>query len=145
MYGESQNGCFKKTKQGKFSEKRTCAYQGVRNLCFSEKLACFVFLKHPFWDSPFCLITHDMWEILQIESPDAAQNLKIQTGKCVHRKKILDSIFIFYFAWAVHLGWWTAQKGDFMYVALPRKLLAYSIRHWLELMRSVRQCCTLAI
>ena len=24
---------------------------------FSENLACFVFLKHPFWDSPFCLIT----------------------------------------------------------------------------------------
>ena len=35
----------------------TCAYQGVRNVCFSENLACFVFLKHPFWDSPFCLIT----------------------------------------------------------------------------------------
>ena len=27
---------------------------------FSENLACFVFLKHPFWDSPFYLITDDM-------------------------------------------------------------------------------------
>ena len=27
---------------------RTCAYQGVRNVCFSENLACFVFLKHSF-------------------------------------------------------------------------------------------------
>ena len=27
---------------------RTCAYQGVRNVCFSEILACFAFLKHPF-------------------------------------------------------------------------------------------------
>ena len=27
------------------------------NVCFSENLTCFVFLKHPFWDSPFCLIT----------------------------------------------------------------------------------------
>ena len=35
---------------------RTCAYQGVRNVSFSENLACFVFLKHPFWNSPFCLI-----------------------------------------------------------------------------------------
>ena len=35
---------------------RTCAYQGVRNVCFLENLACFVFLKHPFWDPPFCLI-----------------------------------------------------------------------------------------
>ena len=34
-----------------------CAYQGVRNVRLSEGLACFVFLKHPFWDSPFCLIT----------------------------------------------------------------------------------------
>ena len=44
---ESQNGCFKKTKHVEFSEKRTfltpryadvrtCAYQGVRNVCFSE-------------------------------------------------------------------------------------------------------------
>ena len=27
---------------------RTCAYQGVGNVCFSEILACFAFLKHPF-------------------------------------------------------------------------------------------------
>ena len=33
--------------------------KGVRNVHFSENLACFVFLKHPFWDSPFCLITVD--------------------------------------------------------------------------------------
>ena len=36
---------------------RTCAYQGVRNVPFSENLTCFVFLKHPFWGSPSCLIT----------------------------------------------------------------------------------------
>ena len=36
---------------------RTCAYQGVKNVRFWENLACFVFLEHPFWDSPFCLIT----------------------------------------------------------------------------------------
>ena len=40
----------------------TCAYQGVRNVCFSENLVCFVFLKHPFWDSPFCLITNELWK-----------------------------------------------------------------------------------
>ena len=33
---------------------RTCAYQGVRNVRFSENFACFYFLKHSFWDSPFC-------------------------------------------------------------------------------------------
>ena len=36
---------------------RRCAYHGVRNVCFSKNLACFVFLEHPFWNSPFCLIT----------------------------------------------------------------------------------------
>ena len=40
----------------------TCAYQGVRNLRFLENLACFVFLKHPFWDLSFCLITHELWQ-----------------------------------------------------------------------------------
>ena len=36
---------------------RTCVYQEVRNVRFSKNLACFAFLKHPFWDSAFCLIT----------------------------------------------------------------------------------------
>ena len=35
---------------------RTCAYQGVRKVCFSENLPWFVFLEHPFWDSPFFCI-----------------------------------------------------------------------------------------
>ena len=30
---------------------------GVKNVHFSKILVCFVFLKHSFWDSPFCLIT----------------------------------------------------------------------------------------
>ena len=38
---------------------RTCAYQGVRNVCFSENSVSFVFLKHLFWDSLFCLITDE--------------------------------------------------------------------------------------
>ena len=45
---------------------RTCAKQGVRNVCFSENLACFLFLKHPFWDSSFYLIIDD---------------IKVRTGK----------------------------------------------------------------
>ena len=42
---------------------RTCAYQRVRNVRYSENLACFVFLKHPFWVSPFCLITDDLFKV----------------------------------------------------------------------------------
>ena len=38
----------------------TCAYQEVRNNCFSKNLACFVFLCHPVWDLPFCLIVNDL-------------------------------------------------------------------------------------
>ena len=44
--GESQNGCLKKAKHAKISEKPT--FQGVRNVYFSELLACFAFLKHLF-------------------------------------------------------------------------------------------------
>ena len=67
--GESQNVGNKETKQAKFSIKQTflppirtltCAYQGVRNVCFKENLACFVFLLPAFSDSPFCLITDDL-------------------------------------------------------------------------------------
>ena len=51
---ESQNGCFKKQSTPNFPKKKyfllldTHMYQGVRNICFLENLACFVFLKHPF-------------------------------------------------------------------------------------------------
>ena len=44
---ESQNGCHKKTKHAKFSEKRTFSpdtHKVVRNVCFSESLASFDFL-----------------------------------------------------------------------------------------------------
>ena len=72
--GESQNGCFKKTKHGKFSKKRTfltplyvsehflppythrCAYQEVRNVRFQENLTCFVFLKTRFEIRSFGLL-----------------------------------------------------------------------------------------
>ena len=68
--GRISKRCFKKTKHVKFSEKRTFLIPWyahvrniwiVRNVCFSEYLACFVFLKHPFWDSLFCLITDVIW------------------------------------------------------------------------------------
>ena len=55
---ESPNGCFKKTKYVKIFRKTkvsyplmctpTRVYQGVRNFCFLENLACFDFLKLPF-------------------------------------------------------------------------------------------------
>ena len=84
--GESQNGCFKKTKHVKFSEKTnisnplirtpTCAYQGVRN---------FRFFGKTFWDSPFCLITDDIrYPLLQFQSWKKEVNffLVTSTGRC---------------------------------------------------------------
>ena len=67
----SQNGCFKKSKYAKISEKwafltpwYACANQGVRNVRFLENLPCFVFLKYPFYDSPFCLITDKFKDLI---------------------------------------------------------------------------------
>ena len=40
-----------------YAHLRTCVYQEVKNVRFSENLTCFVFLKHPFWDSPLYFIT----------------------------------------------------------------------------------------
>ena len=68
--GQSQNWYFKKTKHAKFSKKRTfltfhahvrvhSAYQWLRNVHFPENFTCLVFLKQPFWDSPFYLITSE--------------------------------------------------------------------------------------
>ena len=39
------------------SQKGARAYQEVKNVCSSENLTYFVSLKHPFWDSLFCLNT----------------------------------------------------------------------------------------
>ena len=47
---------FQENKASQFFYPRMCAYQGVRNVRFSKNLAGFVFLKHPFWDSPVCYI-----------------------------------------------------------------------------------------
>ena len=51
-------------------QKDLCVSGGL-NGRFSENLVCFVFLKHLFWDSPFCLITdvlcYHMLCVLSIE------------------------------------------------------------------------------
>ena len=43
-----------------YAHVRTCAYEDVRNVRFSKNLARFLFLKHPFWDSRFCLTTGEV-------------------------------------------------------------------------------------
>ena len=61
----------------------TCAYHGVRNVHFSENLACFVFFKQPFWNSTFYLITDDIvdwmrnyiWDVSRDLVPSVLYNL----------------------------------------------------------------------
>ena len=43
-------------KKRTFLTLRYAHYQEVRNVRFLEKLAWFVSFKHPFWDSPSCLL-----------------------------------------------------------------------------------------
>ena len=58
--GESQDGCFKKTKHVKFPEKTNISYPWYvnvrKNVRFSENMVCFVFLKHRFAIRPFALL-----------------------------------------------------------------------------------------
>ena len=42
---------------------RTCAYQGVRDMRFSEYLACFAFLLPPFEIRSFALLPTIFWDI----------------------------------------------------------------------------------
>ena len=55
---------------------RTCVCQGVRNVRFSGNLAYFVFLKHPFWYSHFCLITDELCKTYLFGN-DGLYNLKV--------------------------------------------------------------------
>ena len=78
---------------------RTCAYQGIKNVRFSENLACFVFLKQQFWDSPLCLITD---EIKFFVPPTGHQNyldkslvsLKMIRFPIINLKKLIRSNWI---------------------------------------------------
>ena len=56
---------------------RTCLYQGVRNVRFLENLGWFVFLKRPFWDSPFCLITDEFtYTLLRLLSKNSKHDVE---------------------------------------------------------------------
>ena len=70
---------------------RTYAYQGVRNISFSENLACYVFLKLPVWGSSFCLITDDikdLWLRISAEIAYVFHMLAI-FGKITHHRYLI--------------------------------------------------------
>ena len=85
--GKSQNGFYKKTKHAKFSEKRTfftplirtraCAYQGVRNVCFSEHLSCLVFFVTPVLRFAFLLYC---WRTALVNSQQSARFARLRVN-----------------------------------------------------------------
>ena len=69
-------------------------YQGVRNVRFSENLMCFVFLKHPFRDLPFCLITDELLvETMKSNLNEEVSNLTEEVQKLNTNFELLKSDF----------------------------------------------------
>ena len=62
--GRISKRVFQENKTSQVFRKTNISYPlGVQNVRFSENLACFLFLKHPFLDSPFYLITDDYFSL----------------------------------------------------------------------------------
>ena len=57
--GRISKQVFQENKARQIFRKTNISYPLIRTRKISENLAYFVFLKHPFWDSPFCLITDE--------------------------------------------------------------------------------------
>ena len=71
---------------------RTFAYQALRNVRFSENLACFVFLKHLFWVLPFCLITN---ELIYSDKTFKLQELIEKDGSVsIRQKKSIQAVVV---------------------------------------------------
>ena len=85
---------------------RTCGYQGVRNVHFSENLTCFVFLKHPFWDSPFCLITDVFKVVISFAFGSALHRFGVlNINKVVLFKMIIEDLLLWYQLFIIYV--WT--------------------------------------
>ena len=61
--GQISKRVFPKNKARQIFWKTNMSYPLIH--WYVENLACYVFLKHPFWDSPFCLITDDLVSIFR--------------------------------------------------------------------------------
>ena len=59
-----------------FTSAISICVSGNKKCSFLENLACFVFLKHPFWNSPFCLITDKMRCTFQSHIQNPVKHLK---------------------------------------------------------------------
>ena len=101
---------------------RTCAYQGVKNVRFSEILACFIFLKHPFPDSPFCLIIDDIYLKKAIFNASKIRGAHENFDeKCFHGRKFKWREALL-FSWLAEKNSQYSFKTDELNVNAPSKL-----------------------
>ena len=101
---------------------RTCAYQGVKNVRFSEILACFIFLKHPFPDSPFCLIIDDIYLKKAIFNASKIRGAHENFDeKCFHGRKFKWREALL-FSWLAEKNPQYSFKTDELNVNAPSKL-----------------------
>ena len=111
--GESQSRCFKKTKHAKFSKNehflppehiRTCAYQGVRDVRFSEICRAFFSWNTRFEIRPFallptiCYLTSLKWNYLLPTSYNFRLGLQV---KCLQWSVLLPPETYFFFLFII--------------------------------------------
>ena len=78
-----------------FQENKKCS----RNVRFLENLTCFVFLlKHPFWDSPFCLITDELWCLIYDSQTNLTDRTSIPRPANLLKKRLWHRCFPVNFA-----------------------------------------------
>ena len=111
--------------QKKWPSLTPCA-QGVRNVRFSENLAYFVFFKHPFWDSPFCLITGDItWCISKLFGKYIEEGFIVLHLNIRIIKKNFDNFKLLKFK--ILIAFFVAWMGDENAVDFYYELLRYKI------------------
>ena len=108
---------------------RTYAYQGVRNIRFSENLACYVFLKLPVWGSSICLITDDikdLWLRISAEIAYVFHMLAI-FGKITHHRYLKDtkyaSVIYIFLTFCVHLAYMISLMASIIHTWLTWMLV----------------------
>ena len=120
---------------------RTCVYQGLRNVRFSENLTCFAFLNHPLWDSLFCLTTD---EILVFWNQTIRRIVFTGTSR-IHKSFVLFSIYQIEWSHLLHVIDWfylstnipcTCDRPVFTFQQIYRVwfsgLLVFFVNVWVE-------------
>ena len=59
--GRISKRVFQENKSRQIFRKTNISYPLICTRTWVKKLACFIFLKHPYWDSLFCLFTDHFW------------------------------------------------------------------------------------